>query len=316
MNNCLYCYKPLESGEFHIACSKRFFGTAPAPKITYSNDEMKELAKEIIVQQVSLTGVQAKLSLHLTNSSSKKDSRFTLVGLWGNFILKPPALEFPFMPEVEDCTMHLAELFKIVVVPHSLIRLASGELAYITRRIDRDQKSGRAIHMEDFCQLSEKLTEQKYRGSMESIAKGLKKYSSNAIFDILTLFEVTIFSFLTGNGDMHLKNFSIIHNENGLITLTPAYDLLSTRLFISEKEDSEELALTLNGKKRKFKKNDFVQFGITCGLSKKQIENSFKKFKKSLSSIDTVINNSFLSSTLKDEFKSIIEKRAVRLNLK
>ena len=172
---------------------------------------------------------------------------------------------------------------------------------------------------ESFEQLNltyEKLTEQKYRGSMESIAKGLKKYSSNAIFDILTLFEVTIFSFLTGNGDMHLKNFSIIHNENGLITLTPAYDLLSTRLFISEKEDSEELALTLNGKKRKFKKNDFVQFGITCGLSKKQIENSFKKFEKSLSSIDTVINNSFLSSTLKDEFKSIIEKRAVRLNLK
>ncbi len=315
MSNCLYCYKPVEKGEFHSTCSMKIFGTTLPPELPYSWGSMEDLAKNIIVQSVSLTGVQAKLSLHLTSGSSKKDSRFTLVGLWGNFILKPPTHEYPFMPEAEDCTMHLAELFKIPVVPHSLIRLASGELSYITRRIDRNQKSGEAIHMEDFCQLSGKLTEHKYRSSMESIANIIKKQSSNALFDLISLFEITLFSFLTGNGDMHLKNFSIMHNINGLISLTPAYDLLSTRLFITEKEDNEELALTLNGKKRKFNRKDFILFGKSCGMSDKQIENSFKKFRKAILKAEQLIQISFLPKNMQDSYCKLLQVRAERLSI-
>ncbi len=315
MCNCLFCYKPIEIGEYHIPCCKKFFGTTTIPVLPYSLDTIEELAKEIVNQSISVTGVQAKLSLHLT-SDSKKDSRFTIVGLWGNFILKPPTNESPHMPEVEDCTMKLTGLFKIPVMPHSLIRLTSGELSYITRRIDRNSKTGSPIHMEDFCQLSRKLTEQKYRGSMEHASKVIRQYSSNALFDLLTYFEVTLFSFLTGNGDMHLKNFSLIHSENGMIALTPAYDLLCTRLFIAEKDDPEELALTLNGKKRKFSREDFISFGKTIGLSEKQIERSFRKFVKAIPLMEPVIRSSFMGESMKDEFLTVIAERARRLGIK
>jgi serine/threonine-protein kinase HipA len=314
MNKCLYCYHSTDSGEFHPQCAKKIFGITTVPKLPYTLDAMESLAREIIIQSVSVTGVQAKLSLHLNPETKKKDSRFTLVGLWGNYILKPPAEEYPHMPEVEDCTMHLAELFRIPVVPHTLIRLDSGELAYLTRRIDRNSKNNKPIHMEDFCQLSGKLTEHKYRGSMESIGKLIRKYSSNALFDLITFFEVTLFSFLTGNGDMHLKNFSLIHNENGQISLTPAYDLLSTRIFISEKDDPEEMALTLNGKKRKFTIRDIMNFGQSCSLSEKQIANSLGKFRSNYGSIEAVIKRSFLSTSIQDEYLSIIENRIKRLN--
>lgn len=315
MSKCLYCYKESTDGEFHSTCAKKIFDMLTPPTLPYSLDSMGELAKKIIVESVSVTGVQAKLSLHLTPGTAKKDSRFTLVGLWGNFILKPPAVEYPHMPEVEDCTMHLAELFKIPVVPHTLIRLQSGELAYLTRRIDRDKGSNEPIHMEDFCQISGKLTEQKYRGSMESIGKLIRLHSSNALFDILALFEVTLFSFLTANGDMHLKNFSLIHDKNGLISLTPAYDLLSTRLFISEKDDSDEMALTINGKRSKLRLSDFHHFGKSLGLSEKQIQNSFKKFSKNVTQMESVIRASFLPVALQGEYVSIVQKRAAILAL-
>lgn len=315
MSKCLYCYQEITEGEFHPDCAKKIFGTTTVPKLPYSLDTMEELAKEIIIQSISVTGVQAKLSLHLSPGQSSRDSRFTLVGLWGNYILKPPAVEYPFMPEVEDCTMHLAELFKIPVVPHSLIRLQSGELAYLTRRIDREQKSNKPIHMEDFCQLSGKLTEQKYRGSMENIGKLIRRYSSNALFDMVHFFEITLFSFLTANGDMHLKNFSLLHNTNGQIALTPAYDLLSTRLFITEKDDPDEMALTINGKRAKLKLNDFQLFGKSLGLSSKQIENSFAKFQNNYENIPSVIDSSFIPLEIQGEYKEIIRNRAVLLNI-
>jgi serine/threonine-protein kinase HipA len=245
----------------------------------------------------------------------KQEPRLTLVGLWGSFILKPPAGPWPGMPEIEDCTMHLAELFRIPAVPHSLIRLASGELAYITRRIDRDQKTNRPIHMEDFCQLSGKLTEQKYRGSLEGCAKIIKLWSSNALLDLVTFFDLALFSFLTGNSDMHLKNFSLIHTPKGMISLSPAYDLLSTRLLISEKEDPEEFALTMNGKKRRFTKNDFLQFGTGCGLSPKQMENSFQRFKRSLDAVFPFIEGSYIPENFKKTYRSLVEERAGRLEL-
>lgn len=218
------------------------------------------------------------------------------------------------MPEVEQCTMQLAKLFKIPVVPHSLIRLASGELCYITRRIDRNQKTGQPIHMEDFCQLSGKLTEQKYHGSMEHAAKVIQAYSSNALFDLIRYFELSLFSFITGNADMHLKNFSLLHNENNLISLSPAYDLLCTRLFISEKDDAEELALSLNGKKRKLKKGDFFSFGKTIGLSDKQIETSFQIALEAEAKIKPVIENSFIPQNMQTKFIKIIQERYRRFS--
>jgi len=243
MTRCLICYEVLDATERHThpACRQRWFGCPEPPELPYKLDEITDLAREVVHSHITVPGVQAKLSLNL-EKIRQSESRFTIVGLWGNYILKPPVKQYPGMPENEDLTMHLAQLFGIQTVPHCLIPLQSGELAYLTRRIDR-QENGRANHMEDMCQLTERLTEQKYRGSMEQVGKAILKHTSNPLFDVIRFVEVTLFSFLTGNADMHLKNFSLIYLENGMIQLAPAYDLLSTRLLIPMEKDSEELAL-------------------------------------------------------------------------
>ena len=138
---CLLCYKPIEDGSdnYHTKCSKRFFEKSKPPELPYRLDELKALAKKIVRSSITVPGVQAKLSLHLAKKGSEAN-RLTLVGLWGNYILKPPVDRYPQMPENEDLTMHLARFFKIETVPHGLIPLKSGELAYITRRIDRTKQ--------------------------------------------------------------------------------------------------------------------------------------------------------------------------------
>ncbi len=295
--------------DYHAKCSKRIFGTPEAPVIDYSLNQMKELAEKVVQSHITIPGVQAKLSFNF--EAKKGDNKFTLVGLWGNYILKPPTSQYPELPENEGLTMKLADIFKIKTVPNSLIRLQSGELAYITKRIDRD--NGNKIHMEDLCQLSERLTEDKYKGSMEQVGKVIMQYSSNPLLDALSFFEITLFSFITGNGDMHLKNFSLIHSNSGLVQLSPAYDLLSTRLVIPEKTDPEELALTLNGRKRKFKQSDFIAFAKTLELNEKQIKNVFHKIEKAISPSLSLVDSSFLPEDKKEEYKALIQNRTSRL---
>lgn len=313
MNKCLYCYAPIEDdSHYHPKCSRKFFRLEVPPRLQCDITELKEVAKKIILKSVTVPGVQAKLSLQI-DKNRKEGNRFTLVGLWGNYILKLPVEKYPELPQNEDLIMHLAELFKIRTVPHALIPLRSGELAYISRRIDRTKKN-KKIHMEDLCQLSERLTEDKYKGSMEQVARVIRSYSSNPLLDVLSLFEITLFSFLTGNADMHLKNFSLIY-EDELHMLSPAYDLLSTRLVIPEKDDPEEMALTLNGKKSKIKESDFKLFSENIGLNEKQVNNVFQKFKNILPKALEFINHSFLSNSAKEEFRELLEIRARRLLL-
>ena len=277
MAKCLYCYKELTEGEtdFHKKCAKKMFGTPYVPELPYTRENLTDLAKQVIRSQTTLTGVQAKLSLDINKEGKNGNNRFTIVGLWGRYMLKPQTERFDNLPENEDLTMHMAELAKIKVVPHSLIRFADGELCYITRRIDRTNQ-GEKMPMEDMCQLTERLTEYKYKGSYEQIAKAIRKYSSVPKLDLVNYWEQVVFSWITGNADMHLKNFSLYSQQRGVYLLTPAYDLLSTALVMPE--DTEELALTLNGKKRKLKKKDFVTSMQVSELSEKVIENIFEKF--------------------------------------
>lgn len=308
MEKCLYCYKELKEGQsdFHPACSKRIFGTPTAPLLPYVRNQLAELAEQVIRSQTTLTGVQAKLSLDIHKKEEKEPERFTIVGLWGRYILKPQTDLFPFLPELEDLTMHLAESVKINVVPHSLIRFQDGELCYITRRIDR-KKDGSKLLMEDMCQLSERLTEYKYKGSYEQIAKLIEKYSSSPKLDLVNFWEQVLFSWLTGNADMHLKNFSLYSNEIGIYNLTPAYDLLSTALVMPE--DKEELALTLQGKKRKLKKEDFISSMLTSGLGDKVIENLFRKFIKAELLWKEWIYNSFLPVNMQEQYVALIQSK-------
>jgi len=314
MNNsrCFYCYRPLENGEtdFHPACSKKFFSSAMPPALPYTENQIEELGLEIIRSRSTVTGVQAKLSLDIQSGENKSEpKRFTIVGLWGGYILKPPTPHYPHMPEVEDLTMHLAELAKIATVPHSLIRMQSGSLAYITRRVDRT-KNGK-LHMEDMCQLTERLTEQKYHGSYEQIAKAIVQYSVHPLFDVINFYEQVLFSFLTGNADMHLKNFSLYDRPSIGYTLAPAYDLLATALV--NPADKEELALTLNGKKRHIGRKDFTAAFTTAQLDEKQQKNIFAKFAKAMPEWVRFIDISFLDGRMKKAYKQLVTDRFQRL---
>ena len=308
MAKCLYCYKELGDGEkdFHKACSKKIFGTSSVPELPYTRENLTDLAKQVIRGQTTLTGVQAKLSLDINKGKKNEAGRFTIVGLWGRYILKPQTDRFVHLPELEDLTMHLAELAKMLVVPHSLVRFADGELCYITRRIDRTDK-GDQLPMEDMCQLTERLTEHKYKGSYEQIAKAILRYSSVPKLDMTNYWEQVIFSWITGNADMHLKNFSLYSKKQGEYVLAPAYDMLSTALVMPE--DTEELALTLNGKKRKIKKEDFIISMRASGLNDKVIENILTKFIMSKNKWFEFIDMSFLPDHMKDRFKVLIAEK-------
>jgi serine/threonine-protein kinase HipA len=313
--NCLFCYEPLLKNEldFHMACCKKFFGANNSPEMSYKLADLNELAKKTIQTRAAVAGVQPKLSFNITKESSKdKTERLTLIGLKGNFILKPLTQSYASLPEIEDLTMHLAAHAKIKTLPHSLIRLRSSELAYITKRIDRDKTQ--KVHMEDMCQLSERLTEDKYKGSQEAVGKLILKYSSNAGFDALAFFELTVFCFLTGNADMHLKNFSLLQETPNKIGLAPAYDLVATKLLMKDL-DKEEMALTLNGKKNRLKLADFNALAESLKINSVAKERAYKRLASALPKMMQFINLSFLNSELKQEFKELLKERSARLEL-
>ena len=311
MERCLYCYQPLEQEQvdFHPQCSKKIFETDRPPTLPYTKADIESLALEVVRSQITVPGVQPKLSLGL-EKEKEGGRRFTIVGLWGEYILKPQTEQYPFLPENEDLTMHLAELARIKTVPHSLIRFKDNSLAYITKRIDRNKKSNK-VPMEDMCQLTEKLTEQKYKGSHEQIAKKIVEYSAYPVLDLINYFEELLFCYLTGNSDMHLKNFSLYKTAGGY-ALTPAYDLVSTKLALPQ--DTEELALTLNGKKRKLKKQDFDGLLKTMKVEEKSIENVYVKFRKIVPQWTEFIDSSFLPQQMKEEYKTLLQERSVILD--
>ena len=310
MNRCLYCYKELGEGhkDFHPNCARKFFGTADAPLLEYRREDLDALAAQVIQAQTSLTGVQPKLSLNLLKHEGS--NRLTIVGLWGDFIFKPQTDTYPELPENEDLTMHMAEVARIKVVPHSLIRLADSTLGYITHRIDRTKK-GEKIDMEDLCQLTLHPTEYKYKSSYEQIAKTIVAYSSMPKLDLVNFMQVLLFSFITGNNDMHLKNFSL-YRPKKLYQLTPAYDLLN--IAIVNPKDKEELALTLNGKKSRLKLSDFLKASATMGIEENVTMQLIASMKNALPAWAELINNSFLSKDMKEAYLEHIDKRIKALS--
>ena len=311
MCKCLYCYKELEEGQkdFHPGCARKFFGTSDAPLLEYRREDLDALAAQVIQAQTSLTGVQPKLSLNLHKHEGK--NRLTIVGLWGDFIFKPQTDAYPELPENEDLTMHMAEAARIKVVPHSLIRLADGSLGYITRRIDRTKK-GEKIDMEDMCQLTLHPTEYKYKSSCEQIAKAIAAYSSTPRLDLVNFMQVLLFSFVTGNNDMHLKNFSL-YRPKALYQLSPAYDLLNVA--IANPKDKEEMALLINGKKAQIKLADFLKASDTMGIEQRVTLGLINGLRNAMPAWIDLINNSFLSDEMKQNYLDLISRRIEVLTL-
>jgi len=309
---CLICYKTLDRFEtdYHKKCLKKEFGLKQMPSININEKELKVYAKELIEANIAITGAQPKLSLWI--EESKQNIRFTIVDKKSNFIIKPQSKVYKALPENEDLCMHLASELNIRTAKHGLIKLPSGNLAYITQRFDRIKEN--KLASEDLCQLTETLTEHKYRGSYEKTGNTIRQYSSQSGFDVLNFFELVLFSYVTGNADMHLKNFSMLENINGSFTLSPAYDLLSTFLVIDN--EIEQTSLTINGKKNKLKRKDFDVLAERLSLNEKQKENSYQKFLKKNKNIEWWIKNSFLPINQKEKLQNFIAKRIKILNMK
>ncbi len=308
---CQICLESLGAAEtgYHSRCCRKLFGTAQPPPLPFSWADLNAMAAQIVRNHVAVPGVQPKLSLHLEEVTKKSPGRFTLVGLDGGYILKPPVDRFPGMPEIEHLTMRMARCFGIETAECGLAALASGENALIVRRMDR---AGRAkLAMEDMCQLTDRLTEEKYRGSLESVGKVILRHCTHVGLDALRFFEVNVFCFLTGNADMHLKNFSLLRTAGGNIRLSPAYDLLATALLLPE--DQEETALTLNGRKRRITAKDFHAFGAALRLTDRQVANALKRFEKNLSKACDLIPGSFCGSATKENFRELVIDRWSRL---
>ncbi len=312
---CLCCGKLIsdqasaveKEWNWHKRCVKAFFGTEKLPLLDITREQLEKLANETVNEGLTVPGVQKKLSLHL---SSDANARLTIVDYPTGYILKPQTEEFEHMPEFEDLAMRLAELMGIQTVPHALIHV-NHEYAYITKRIDREiTQSGIKLYaMEDFCQLSNRLTQDKYRGSYENCGRIIQKYSITPGLDLSELFLRVAGSFVMGNSDMHLKNFSLRETEPGSrkFQLSKAYDMLPVNVIMPE--DKEQFALTINGKKRNIHKKEFKILAEVCGIPEKAAEHMLKKICKLKEKKQQLVDESYLTESEKEKVKNLMAER-------
>ncbi len=298
-----------QTGSYHAACAMRLFGSKELPRLDYSTSDLERIASEWLATHATVTGVQPKLSLHWQRSGGVPC--LTFVGaLEGQYILKTPYERYPHMPELEALCMNLATTCGMPTVSFGLIALKDGALCYITRRIDR--KAGGKVAMEDLCQLSERLTEDKYKGSHEQVAKLIQTHSTQPLLDLVRFYEQVLFSFIIGNSDMHLKNFSLYSPDAAGHRLTPAYDLFASQLLLPE--DKDDLALTLNGRKRKLERQDFEQAMLGVIPAKAQ-ENLFLRIETGMREWPALIDGSFIPLELRKAFHKLIAQKAQRLGM-
>jgi serine/threonine-protein kinase HipA len=300
--------------DFHPSCARKFFGNETPPILPYTRDNMTELAKQVIRTSTSVTGVQAKMSLDVNRGSKNEPARFTIVGLWGKYIFKPQSAKYPNLPELEDLTMKMAEIAHIRTARHTLIRLADGELGYLTLRMDRGRK-GEKISMLDMCQLTNRLTEHKYYGTYQQLAETIKKYSSAPMLDVQRFWEIVLFSWMTGNSDMHCKNFSLIDSGNGEYVLSPAYDLLA--VLLADPQDPEEMAMSfsLGGKKNGFNRNTFMSAFTQSGIPATVADRMINRMAGYLPDWKRLISHSFLSEKMQIAYCSLLDKRREALEI-
>ena len=307
-NRCLCCGNILseqDSFSWHKKCIKRMFSCDVLPDIDIDSikKDLDIKAKTMLENGESITGVQQKISLGLSDDNKK----LTIVGYPLGYILKPEGPGLTNYARAEQLVMSMANHARISTPLHGLLILKDNSYAYITKRLDRSGIN--KIHMEDFCQLSEKPTEYKYVGSYEKGGKIISQYATKKNKDLSDYYYLIIFNFIVCNSDMHLKNFSLI--ESNEIYLSPAYDLLPVNIVFPE--DLDEAALTVNGKKRNITKNDFIKLGLNIGIE----ENACRKMIAKLCSYEEdfvkMIDDSLLDDDCKTKFISELKNRISRL---
>lgn len=256
--------------------------------------------------KISIQGVQPKLSVAL---NTKKEI-FEIVEKNGHFIFKPPHDIYEEVPENEDLTMKLASLVGIETPIHGLIYNIDGSLTYFIKRFDRLSKN-KKVAVEDFSQLLGSSRDTKYDTSMEKLIPVIDKHCTFPLKEKVKLFRWVIFNFLTGNEDMHIKNFSLIRRKN-TVEFSPAYDLLNTSILLNAKE---EIALPLRGKKSNLNRNDLLSYfgSERLGLSDAVIQKELNRFEASVQIWPEIIQKSFLSSKMQQKYLEMISTRWNRL---
>ncbi|MDH3974032.1 MAG: HipA domain-containing protein [Deltaproteobacteria bacterium] len=302
---CLSCHKPeLEmDGGYHLRCARKLFGTKWVPIIPFSSSEIVSRAQKM-VGKISISGVQPKLSVHL----DRKRKILDVVEEGGNYILKPQVERFKSLPENENLCMNIAEALAIETPPHGLLMFSEGDFCYMVKRFDRLPDGGR-LPQEDFQQLTG--IEDKYAGSMEKAGKALLRYSEAPGLDMILLFERLLLFFLLGNGDAHLKNFSLLKKPDLGYRLSPIYDIVNSRLVIPAEQ--EEMSLSINGKRNRLAREDFLTFAAYMDMPGKTVDRTFEKLKESRDLIIEQIDSSFLPDDLKIGFGAIFGERWGRL---
>lgn len=306
---CLCCAKEIKTEQenlqgWHNRCVRSFFGTSKMPDISLDKSVLEELAIKSVNKGLTIPGVQKKLSLHL--DKSKREARFALVDYPTGYILKPQSADFNLLPEAEHLAMTMARATGIVVVPFSLIKFED-EYAYITKRIDR--VNDRKLAMEDFCQLSGRSTADKYKGSYEECGRIIKRFSCRSGLDLTEFYLRLVFSEVIGNSDMHLKNFSLIEtgSRSREYYLSPAYDLLPVNIVMPA--DKDYMGLTLNGKKRNIRRNDFLALADNLGIPTKVAKSLIDIVVRKEDVYRQIIDESYVSDELKEQLKKLMQYR-------
>ena len=306
-NKCLSCHileadSELSEG-YHRRCSRQLFGTMRPPEVPFRAADVAREAQKM-VGRMSISGVQPKLSV----IHDQRKHQVSVVERGGLYILKPPTERFESIPENENLCMNIASTYGIEVPPHGLLPLMDGRLAYLVRRFDR-LEDGSKLQQEDFQQLLQR--DDKYAGSYERIANFIKGHSSVPGLDLIRLFERALLFYVLGNGDAHLKNFSLLRSEEIGYQLSPAYDIVNSRLVLPE--EHEEVCLSLQGKKKRLSGGDFFGLAEHFGLTRKQAENSLGRLHDLKSTIEAMIGESFLRTDLREGFLEIFRERMARL---
>lgn len=268
----------------------------------YSAEEQQREAVQRAAK-MSVQGVQPKLSAIL----NIKKKTFEIVDQKGRFILKPQNNLFAELPENEDVSMKMAKVAGIEVPMHGMVYSQDGSLTYFIKRFDRVSRDKR-VPVEDFAQLMGHSRDTKYNSSMEKVIQVIEKYCTFPALEKIKLFRLTLFNFLVGNEDMHLKNFSLIFRDKK-VELSPAYDLLNTSIAIQS--PVEEIALPLRGKKKNLTRRMLVDyFGMErLGLNEKVIAKVITDIRDAQPTWESLIDNCFLSEPMQLKYKEFLSHR-------
>ena len=301
MNRCDICGMEITAGDrYHSACLRRLFDTPHTIALKLSLSDIPIEAQKM-AGKMSISGIQPKLSI------TRKGNTLIPVQAGGLFILKPQTQTFRNLPENENLCMNIAAQLGIDVPPHGLFDLKDGSKAYIVRRFDRTER-GEKKQCEDFSQILG--APDKYSGSVEQIGRRLKEISVFPGLDVQLFFERILLFFLLGNGDAHLKNFSMLETEDGTLRLTPAYDIVCSKLVIPNELDS---ALVINGKQNKITRSDFLSFSDYLDIPRKVRDHILEKLMAILEVANPNISDSYLPDEDKQRMIQIIEKRWTRM---